>query len=344
MKKNIPLLVFIVALISVTGCNVNEANKQETLEEKGTDEQVTLDTSFYDDEILNEKETALLFSVKEIESESATENCKIALVNSKPCIVSDGKAYIYADGWNEVETDNDIVTIYNGDVFCALDCEGNIIMMSEEVDDYQGYPLSSAGIYYNAEELCKLAEDEKIMLLSGNPLGNEYCVAYFENGYTRLFVNGAAFDLSDSIVVTDISGKFILSKEGNVYKVSYGDNSENVYLEQVSEGKYTAIAACTSADRCIGIRQDGTTTIWSDVDLDFVFNTENAKSATMGFNYGIILCKDGNIEFHSVDSNLEYQVSEYFAKQNEDISSISCSYDSIAILTQNGNVKIINLQ
>lgn len=344
MKKNILLLVSSVVLFSVTGCSVNEKNKQETIEENGMDEQMTLDMLFYDDETFDEEETALLFSVKEIESDFDAENCKIALVNLNPCIVSDGKAYIYVDGcWNEVETDHDIVTVYNGDVFSALDSEGHIITIPEETDDYEGYPLTTAAAHYNAAELRKLAEDEKILLLSGDPLGSEHCVVYFENGDTSLFANGTAFPISDSIVVADILGNFILSEEGNVYKVVHTDNPEHVSLKQVSEGKYVEIAACTSADRCIGIRQDGTTTVWSDVDLGISFHANHAKSAAMGFNYGIILCEDGNVEFHSVDGALEYQVSEYLAKQKEDIIAISCSYNSIAMLNANGSVKIIDI-
>lgn len=312
-------LALLVIMLSMVSCGQNEP-EQNTSEE-----------------------TALLFSVKEIGSDFNAENCKIALVNLNPCIVSDGKAYIYVDGWNEVETDHDIVTVYNGDVFSALDSEGHIIMMPEETDDYEGYPLTTAAVHYNAEELRKLTEDEKILLLSGNPLGSGgHCVVYSENGYTSLFANGTAFPISDSMVVADISGNFILSEEGNVYKVIHTDNPEHVSLKQVSEGKYVEIAACTSADRCIGISQDGTTTIWSDVDLGFSFHTENAKTAAMGFTYGIVLCEDGNAEFHSVDSALEYQVSEYLAEQKEDITAISCSYNSIAMLTSNGNVKIID--
>ena len=78
------------------------------------------------------------------------------------------------------------------------------------------------------------------------------------------------------------------------------------------------------------------------MDLGFSFHAENAESAAMGFTYGIVLCEDGNMEFHSVDSALEYQVSEYLAEQKEDITAISCSYNSIAMLTSKGNVKIID--
>lgn len=343
MREIVYLLTLIMVSIGMTGCSAKGADEQVISESTEKEEEVITGEFSSNDVVVRDEETSLLFSVKEIQSEYDVETCEIALVNLKPCIVSAGKAYIYVDGWNVVEADNDIVKVYNGDTFCALDCVGNLITIADEFNHYESYPLTSAGIYYNAEEMLKLTEEENILLLSGNPLESEYCIAYFEGGYTRLFVNGEMTELSDSIAVADISGRFILSDEGNVYQVSWGENPSNARLEQVSEGKYIGISACTSADRCIGICEDGTVAIWSDVELNFVFNTENAKAAAMGFDYGIVLCDDGHIEFHSSDSAMERQVSEYFDNVDEQIFSVTCSYDSIAVTLKNGNVRIVNL-
>lgn len=312
MRKFLYSLILIMVLISVMGCNIKKENEQKTL-----------------------------FSVKEIKGKYIVDSNELSLINMEPCIVSNGKAYIYDNDWNEIESNNNIVKVYNGDTFCALDCEGNIINTAKDNDNYEGYPLTTAGVRYNVEEMLKHTEKEKIISLSGNPLNGEYCIAYLEGGYTRLFANGQMIELSDSIDVGDISGSFILSEAGDVYRVSYGDNNSNIRMEQISEKRYLNISACMSADRCIGICEDGTVTIWSDVDLNFTFNAENAKSAAMGFDYGIVLCDNGDVEFHSSNSTLEKQLSDYFHKLNTKVSAIACGYNCIAITLHNGDVNVI---
>ncbi len=71
-------------------------------------------------------------------------------------------------------------------------------------------------------------------------------------------------------------------------------------------------------------------------NLKFTFNADNAKSAAMGFNYGVVLCDDGKIEFHSSNDKLEKQISEYFDNLNEKASAIACNYDCILVKLENG--------
>lgn len=181
-------------------------------------------------------EETSLFSVQEIQFDKEIDN--LSLIDLKPCIVSDGKAYIYDNNeWNVVECDNDIARVYNGDTFCALDSEGNIIIIGENLGDYEAYPLTTAGVYYNAEKMLKYTEKEKVLLLGGNPLKSEYCIAYFDDGCTKMFINGQMVELSDSLNVVNISGGFILDEAGNVYKVSNSENLSNISLKQISEKK-----------------------------------------------------------------------------------------------------------
>ncbi len=280
-------------------------------------------------------EETSLFSVQEIQCDKESDN--LALIDLKPCIVSDGKAYIYDNNeWNVVEFDNDITKVYNGDTFCALNSKGNIIIIEENLGDYEAYPLTTASVYYNAEKMLEYTEKENVLLLGGNPLKSEYCIAYFDDGCTKMFINGQMIELSDSLKVVDISGGFILDEAGNVYKVSNSENLSNISLKQISEKRYVSISACASANRCIGICEDGSVTVWSDVDLKFTFNADNAKSAAMGFNYGVVLCDDGKIEFHSSNDKLEKQLSEYFDNLNEKASAIACNYDCILVKLENG--------
>lgn len=83
--------------------------------------------------------------------------------------------------------------------------------------------------------------------------------------------------------------------------------------------------------------------MWSDVELGMNFVSENAKCAAMGFNYGIVVCDDGNVEFHSSNKELDRQLTAYFDKLDEKVVTVTCSFNQIAILLQNGIVQIINI-
>lgn len=314
MKKGVQLLIIIIACIGSIGCGMEKIDEQN-----------------------------MLFSIREVQGKYIGNSNEIALIDLKPCILVDGKAYIYDDDWKVIENNSDIIKVYNGDTFCALDFNGKIINIKENDDNYENYPLTSAAVYYNAEEMMKFVEKEKISLLNANPLKSIYCIIYSDDRHTRLFVNGQMYELADSLDVVDISGNFILDKSGNVYKVLYGENLSNVRLEQISNKRYIRISACNSADRCIGIDQDGGVMVWSDVDLGFTFNAENAKFAAMGFDYGVVLRNDGKIEFHSANQNLEKQVANYFYNLNEKVVAITCDYNYIAIMLQNGNVNVITM-
>lgn len=289
---------------------------------------------------------ALLYSVETIPAVglnniSTTHADDIALVNLKPCVVYDGVAYMYDDGWKAVEAAS-IAHVYDGDTFCAIDDDGSIILKSENMGEYEGYPLGSAGIYHNAEQMLKLTENEKISKLGGSPVA-EYCTAYFKDGSTRIFHNGYALELSDSIAVADISGRFVLAEDGTVYKASYDEEFTIGSLKAVSDKKYVSIAECTSADRCIGINEDGTVTVWSDVNMDMTFTADNARTAAIGFNYGAVVCDDGMVEFHSVKKDVEKQISEYLGNLDKKATAVTCNYDSIAILLEDGSIHLISM-
>lgn len=315
-----------MALLSIMGCGNREWDRQDT----ESDEQ----TLSYK-ETTGETETKLRYSVKEIPCDYSMKDGELSLLGLDLCILLNGRVYIYSDDeWSELEHTADIVKVYTGESFMALDCEGKIVVTEEEPDNYIGYPLSSAACLDGAWKFIRFAEDKKILKMSNNVFDGCFYV-YFDDGHTLYVRDGEMVELSDSIKVADMSDGLILSEEGDVYERSRGR------LEQISEKKYTAIhgyAGCY-----IGICEDGTTTIWSPYAAvkELTFDTKNPKAALMMRACGALLSEDGAVEFHSATGAIDYQVSKYFSNLNEKVLSFACAYQSIAFMTENGNLKIL---
>jgi hypothetical protein len=181
--------------------------------------------------------------------------------------------------------------------------------------------------------------DKKIQFMSN--FLEEYCIVYLEDGTLELFVNGNEKVISDNLDVTKISGQFILTKDGTVYMISHPDNLTAVFLKQLSEEEFVDISACENAERCIGIKKDGTAVLWSDVKLDFNFSSEKYKKACMGFNYAVLVCEDGSLEYYSSNKEREKQISFYLKRIDKNVIDIAVAYDYIAILLQDGEIVYI---
>lgn len=220
------LYLFVIALIlsfAIIGCDVQREDSQSKTEEIDNADS----TQLYSVEIISDKWMC---------NNDSIGSAQISLVRQKACIVHDGKVTVYDGEWKDYESDINIITVYDGELFCALNDSGNIILQSENLNtgEYGGYPLSTSAMFYNAEQVINFT-DEKILALSGNLLAGEYCVAYFSDGCTRIFHNGAMLELSDVTDVADISGRFILSTQGEVYKAIYNESFVNADAETISE-------------------------------------------------------------------------------------------------------------
>lgn len=270
----------------------------------------------------------------------ADENSKISIVSGMPCLVSGGKAYLYdVTSGNFVDIQDEINTVYSGDEFIALDNKGHIVSPILNQSEYGTFPLGSAARYDNAAKMLDLLSEERIQLME-NFLG-EYCVVYLEDGRTMLFANGKEKEISNNLDVVKLSGTFILTKDGTVYKISHNDDFSEVSLESVSDEKFLDISACQTAERCIGIRQDGTLELWSNVELNFKFSSSRYEKVFMGFDYAILLFTDGHMEYCSGDEERVKQMNGYFKTIDGTVIDIAVAADDIAVLLKDGRVVYI---
>lgn len=331
MKKITYILLVLVLCLSSLGCGnsgqTNENTEAETSKENTASTKVTLEK---------------ILSCGYVKPDSG-----ISLVNwnMNPCVVTEGRAFVYQDNvWNEMDSENGIREVFSGENFCALDQQGKILTDADAFESYDGLPLTTAAIHYNAEQMVHILNDdkndEKLSLLGGNIFTNS--IVYLDNGCLKVFKNGEGKVLSDSIAVSKISGNFILTEDGDVIRITYNDfdgDITNINLKKVSTEKYIDISACDTAPRCIGIREDGTVNLlWSDVELNLNLDMGNVKAVSMGFNYAVILCDDGHVEFRSSDYDTEQEVMAQLNTFDEKAIDITCYSNNVAVLLENGDV------
>lgn len=283
------------------------------------------------------------FAVTEIDaSDFAEVPSQMELINLQPCALVDGEAYIYeGDSWNKIFVDKKLTEIYAGEVFCALTEDGEIYMAGDALAEYESYPLGSASVYYNAEKMLEYSSGSKIEHLSANIL-NDCIVASSVAGEIKVYVNGIEREIADPIRVIGMSGKYLLSEEGDVYMVSYPDSFERVRVKRISDDKFVSISACLTANRCIGVKHDGSTEVWSDVEGELASDFCNIDKISMGFNYCIALSQDGKVYFSAYDKELEADIRVYLEKLDDNAVNVACAYNRIAIMFEDYSICMID--
>lgn len=257
---------------------------------------------------------------------------QFVLVDSQPCVLVDGEAYIYdGDSWNKVCVDKKITEIYAGEIFCALTEDGEIYVTEDTWAEYESYPLGAAGVYYNAEKMLQYSSGAKIEQISANIMNN-YIIAASADGEIKVYVNGMERGIAEPICISDMSGRYLLSEEGEVYMVSYPDSFDRVRVNKVSDDRFVSISACPTANRCIGIKHDGSTEVWSDVAGELASDFQDIDKISMGFHYCIALSEDGKVCFSAYDEELEAEIREYLEKIDDNVVNVACAYNRIAIM------------
>ena len=119
------------------------------------------------------KRTKITFSVKEIKGKYIVDSNELSLINMEPCIVSNGKAYIYDNDWNEIESNN-IVKVYKGNE------ESKTITIKRPGGQYDGRE-------YNLEDATVISQGETYLFLTKT----------FANSYPSLLnASQASYDLN----------------------------------------------------------------------------------------------------------------------------------------------------
>ncbi len=285
-------------------------------------------------------------SVKVIEIEAydfPEPPSQIALIGTKPCVLVAGEAYLYEDtGWSKIYAEKELEEIYAGEVFCALTEDGEIFVTEDSLTEYEGYPSGSAGAYYNAEKMLQYCSDTSIEKISANIL-NDYIIAASGSGEIKVYVNGLERGVAEPIHVADMSGKYLLSEKGEVYLVSYPDSFERVRVKRVSDEKFVSISACPTANRCIGVKQDGSIEVWSDVDGELASDFRDIEKISMGFHYCIALSGDGEVCFSAYDEELEAEIRDYLKTLGGKAIDVTCAYNRITILFKDSSVCMVDI-
>ena len=260
---------------------------------------------------------------------------QLAFVGENPCVLADGTAYLYADGaWKAYAEEERLTRLYSGDEFCALTESGNLVTDAEFPEDYAEYPLTSAGVYDNADRMLDELRDEKITLANGN-IFNENPICLLSDGSLLLFHAGKSLPITSPGTVIALSGGYLLTDAGEVYRIQFNEETEKVRVIAVSDGGIKAVSACATASRCAGICEDGTVEIWSDIDGELAADFRNVENVQMGFQYCVALDQDGQILFSSYNKEQETDMRQRLAKQGGRAVMIGCNYQRLAVLYEN---------
>ncbi|MCD7805770.1 MAG: hypothetical protein LUH19_00320 [Lachnospiraceae bacterium] len=291
------------------------------------------------------------FTVTEIESYDFPQApSQFTFFNFNPCVIADQTVYLYEDGnWMICESDQKLAEVYPGDNLCAVSAEGEIIADLPEESEYQTYPLGSAGLFYNADEIVKQTAGRKVRQLSKNIVNEEVMVLY-EDGQAELFNAGTGYSVTDSLAeeetVEEVSGSFLRTAAGNVYLATYrfreSDSSGSVTLSQVSTDQIVSISACASADRCIAVKSDGTVEVYSDLEQELGVDFERIETACMGDSCCVAVDEDGRAHFSAYDSEIEEKIDSYLAGLERKVIYAACSDQRIAVMFEDYSVCVID--
>ncbi len=263
------------------------------------------------------------------------------LINNVPYIVSDGTAYYWDDSkeaW--IVYMEGVKELFRGEYFCVLKDDGRLELCTNDSLDIDSMPLGMQYTINQADKLLEISQNTPIRTLNSELLSVN-CYALCEDG-SILIASGEEyipFKIQNENI-KDISGDFILTEEGNVYQLENEDSRQFSY-KQVSEDKFTAIAAFESAPRCVGIRENNTLVMWSDLEPLSLTDWKNVKEIAVGFNYCIGLTMNGEVLYADYDKEREKDISNLL--QGIKAESITCCYESIAILKKDLTVEMIDL-
>lgn len=267
---------------------------------------------------------------------------QLAFVGENPCVLADGTAYLYADGaWKAYAEEERLTRLYSGDEFCALTESGHLVTDAEFPEDYAEYPLGSAGVYDNADRMLDELQDREVILVNGN-IFNENPVCLLSDGSLLFFHAGKSLPITPPGTVTALFGDFLLTDAGEVYRIQFNEETERVSVIAVSDGGITAVSACTTAARCVGIREDGAVEIWSDIDGDLAADFQNVRTVQMGFQYCVALDQDGQVLFSSYNKEQETDMRQRLAKQGGEAVMIGCNYQRLAVLYENRRMALFD--
>ena len=182
----------------------------------------------------------------------------LTMFNNMPYIFSDDGIYEYKNEncWKKIESDVDIKQVVDGEIPCAIDMNGKVLCEAFP-DQEENLPLSSAYAYDMAKQLLERNKEQGFLWLSDSLLISP--IALLE-GNVILYPRSGQYEVYQMKEdVQMLSGNFVLTKSGNVYRVaSEAPNwDESVVSSVYDGGDIVVIGADQNADLCIGLTGQG---------------------------------------------------------------------------------------
>lgn len=147
------------------------------------------------------------------------------------------------------------------------------------------------------------------------------------------------FTVPDEII-KDISGGFVLTESGRVYQILISESQEVSY-QKVSDGPVIRIDASETASRCVGICENKTAVMWSDLEPLDLSEWNEVIEVSAGFNYCVGLTARGEILYADYNKRRESEIRELLKQITAE--HVTCGYETLAVLKKDGSVEIIDL-
>lgn len=329
------ILLLVIISVIFTGCSAIEEEpgveqRQETEQYPAAEQETTAVEHGCPAEIMVELPAEL------------TNVEQLAFVGEDPCILADGTAYLYADGkWTAYAEEERLERLYTGDDFCALTEDGHLVIDAEALENYEEYPLGSAGRYDNVARMLEELQDREVTIVNGNIFGQS-AICLLSDGDLRVFYAGKSFPITPPAAVAELSGNYLLTEAGGVYEIHFDEAVEKVNIVSVPGEGITAVSVCATASRCAGIREDGTVELWSDVGGELAGDFRNVEMVRMGFQYCAALDQEGKVLFSSYDKGQETCVRQLLEKQDRRAVMIDCNYRRIAVLYEDSQMVLFD--
>ena len=255
------------------------------------------------------------------------EYVDLAIVDNHPVVLEDGMMYEYKEemGWIILESKEKVKQLLSGEALCFLDFSGKLHCKEISSLREDSMALGSSYVYYMAEKALALNEEQRFTLVNGyitddfRALLKDDRIAYQDGNEYSIFLMGKKISM--------LSGNFILTVDGNVYnlhlkeKATYNSNSIEAELMIQPElqllydgGDIIYIDAVATADRCIGLTEDGQALTWSDVLAPDVSSWDNLVKVVHGFNFVAGLTEDGQVMVKHYDKVKSLEIEKDISK------------------------------
>ena len=269
----------------------------------------------------------------------------LAIVEGQPMMLYEGQVYYYNKGiWTMLDFEEKIRQITSDELgLCVLDTKGKLYWDREvTLSQLEEGRVALTTAY--AMDMAEKAEalNEKIKFVNINDNINYLDFRALLKDGSILYQDGDEYHkYKPEEKIKMLSGGFALATSGNVYLLqfeSHGDGSPIIPESELmyDGGDITYINACPTAHRGIGIRENGTAVIWSDLETPDVSGWSNLVTAVHGYNFAAAVTDSGKVLFTHYDEAITADVVEYTSRWT-DIVDIEEYFSSLYAVDREGN-------